>query len=175
MTRLSEEPLAVPDDLEGVGGFGGGSYGTVDDDIGGLDDASMVTLDDDLIPSEAITADEGQKPVEESLPVDEIDDPMKVLFDGFETTSAAGDGLQVKKAVKAVEEVVRIVVDASPDGFEPPDDLVEEPEVVASKVTEAVVNGNRYAQAPIPIEVEEASFDDLLRKLAGDDSMGMMT
>lgn len=148
----------------GVGGLGGDKPITPDDGFDFTEPDLVASYDDELVVDVA-----AQPPS-----VDEFEDPMKVLMDGFETTSAAGDGQQIKKAVQIVEEQVRFEFEGLSDEFFPSDEFVEEPAVIASKVSEAVVNGNRYAQAPIPREVEEASFDDLLRKLAGVETMGGM-
>lgn len=93
------------------------------------------------------------------------DDPISLLLEGFQTTFI-GDKEEIRQAVASVESHIQYEADVIPDELDDDGENFDAmPESIASNVVEAIVEGNRYAQMPIPEKIEEASFDDLLRKI----------
>ena len=164
--ELSDEPLGSETvEFGGMGGYGG------ENSAESLPEEHDSYPEEDAAPVPAghephAPADSSDDDVASSASSTDGSDSMRHLLDGWETIFPASPD-QIRDVVEAVEEhVVYEGDDGGPLPDVSDDDLVQEPSRVAEKVTQAIVQGNRYAEAPVPEEVGDASFDDLLQKLS---------
>jgi len=82
------------------------------------------------------------------------------IRDGFQTIPFN------EHVVAASVERVATELAQSAVGFEPPEDLAEEePQVVATNVTQALIDNTMYAEVPHPQNVTEETLNELLRKI----------
>jgi intracellular multiplication protein IcmO len=123
----------------------------------------MNDADDDYV---VVGGDDGIDADAESGSVDKLAGVMNDLVqmtDGWEQTSPVNRE-RVAEVTAMVEAAFLETLDD--DGLAPPDDLEEQAQNAGRTVADAVAEHNKYAEAPIPSDMTEASFDDLLRKLA---------
>jgi intracellular multiplication protein IcmO len=104
--------------------------------------------------------------------VDGLAEAMKELTDGWEQTSPINRDRIAEITAKVEAKFLETVDD---EGIQPLEDFEEQAVEVGNVVAEVVESHNKYAEAPIPADVTQASFDELvlaLSKVAGREEDG---